>query len=316
MNHRPTRRLVGRARLHPSLNRPAALLLLLIMLVGCARDRQPDWRDEVAITTTTRADAIANLDQIDAIARRHVPDRPVDWAERVATCRTQIKQADQLGDTRRLMEELVASVRDPHFQYLALAPSCRADPSQASVLIDGDTNLSSDVAVFSSSIDVIAERLAALPDEERLRARAVIIDLRGSDGGQLTVAAGIVGFFVEVDTKLGEIVDGDTRIDLVARKRAGAAFKGKIAVVVDRRTISAAEVLATSLQRFANARVFGESTAGAASPSTVIRLKNGDWLQHPVGRFEPADVAPVKPDDLATGEDAMTRAREWVGNVE
>jgi hypothetical protein len=314
----------GRARLLPSLGPsevahpqrlggilalPALVVIAVLAVAGCVRDRSSDLSDDARLTGSMRSDSLSSLEQVESIARRRATTLPADFDARIRVTRAAIATAATRGDVRRSLSNLAASLGDPHFTVVEPDLTC---PIQTPTGLHAFANGVGYFRVLAlDDGQRIADRLQDATSREECRV-GLILDLRGSDGGQLTVAAGIVGFFIDADTRLGEIVDGDTRIDLIARARPPEQrYRGKIAVLVDRNTISAAEVLATSLQRYAGARVFGEPTAGAASPSTVIQLANGDWLQHPVGRFEPGDVAPVKPDEIVTGDAAQKRAMEW-----
>ncbi len=110
-------------------------------------------------------------------------------------------------------------------------------------------------------------------------APGIILDLRGNPGGIGVMAMGIAGFFVDkAGLKLGEMKMRDTTLKFVIFPRA-TVYKGPLALLVDSGSASTTEILAQGLQDLNRARIFGTATAGAALPSDIIRLPNGDGFQ-------------------------------------
>jgi carboxyl-terminal processing protease len=95
---------------------------------------------------------------------------------------------------------------------------------------------------------------------------------------------------------------------------------------VDEISISTAEILAGGLQDLGRARVFGSRSAGAALPSAIERLPNGDGFQYAFanyvrtggqpleGRGVLPDVeAPLTREALLAGRDpALEAALTWI----
>jgi carboxyl-terminal processing protease len=108
----------------------------------------------------------------------------------------------------------------------------------------------------------------------------VVLDLRGNPGGIGVMAMGIAGFFIGQDgQKLGEMKMRETTIRFAVFPRAHT-FRGKLAILVDETSASTSEILAQGLRDLGRARIFGTRTAGAALPSDIIRLPNGDGFQY------------------------------------
>src|SRR5262249_33546338 len=103
-------------------------------------------------------------------------------------------------------------------------------------------------------------------------------------------------------------------------------FLGPLAVLVDGCSASTSEIFAGGLQGLKRARVFGTRTAGAALPSLIELLPNGDRFQFAIANYvsvdgkvlEGAGVQPdqeVKPDRkaLLSGCDPVVEAaRQWI----
>jgi carboxyl-terminal processing protease len=111
-------------------------------------------------------------------------------------------------------------------------------------------------------------------------APGVILDLRGNPGGIGIMAMGIAGFFVDKEgQKLGEMKMRDATLKFVIFPRP-ETYAGALAILVDEGSASTSEILAGGLQDLQRARIFGVRSAGAALPSDIIRLPNGDGFQY------------------------------------
>lgn len=107
---------------------------------------------------------------------------------------------------------------------------------------------------------------------------AIVIDLRGNQGGLLNAAIEVADEFIAE----GELATTKGRQDnanlVFLAKPDGLAEHVAIAVLVDKRTASAAELLAGILRLNAGARLVGQNTFGKSAVQTLIRLKDGGSL--------------------------------------
>ena len=190
-------------------------------------------------------------------------------------------------------------------------------------LLDGGIPYVSWSSFFDPSglMPKIGEAITALPD-----APGLVIDLRGNPGGIGAMAMGIGGWlFEESGLKLGTMTTRDTTLNFVVLPRP-TTFPGPLAVIVDGCSASTSEIFAGGLQDLGRARVFGTPTAGAALPSTVAKLPNGDGFQYAFANYVSADGealegAGVVPDEatpptrsaLLEGRDpALDAAVAWI----
>jgi carboxyl-terminal processing protease len=123
---------------------------------------------------------------------------------------------------------------------------------------------------------------AVLPPEKADATEAVVLDLRGNGGGDLSIAAAVIDRFVAEGPMLvleGRTT-GDAEVDaaLLAQRAegtiatAGDPWEGKrLVVLVDGESASSAEIVAGSLQQAADAHVIGSRTAGKGV-SQVLRV--------------------------------------------
>ena len=162
---------------------------------------------------------------------------------------------------------------------------------------------------------------------ERFRtARGFVLDLRGNAGGMGLLAPGIAGFFVaEQGLRLGTMRMRNATLEFVVNPRS-PSYPGLLAILIDEASASTSEILAAGMRDLKRARLFGSRTAGAALPSWIERLPNGDGFQYAAAdyvsvsgvRLEGAGVhpdvaAPHTRELLLAGTDAALQAAvDWI----
>jgi carboxyl-terminal processing protease len=154
----------------------------------------------------------------------------------------------------------------------------------------------------------------------------LIIDLRGNPGGIGGMAMGMAGWLTEMkEQKLGTMYMRGATLKFVINPRADA-YTGPLAILVDGTSASTSEIFAGGLQDLHRARIFGTRTAGAALPSVIARLPNGDAFQYAVANYiseggQPLEGQGVTPDvevrltreGLLAGHDAvLDAALAWI----
>jgi hypothetical protein len=168
------------------------------------------------------------------------------------------------------------------------------------------------------------EKYAAAIDE-LADTRALIIDLRGSNGGHPKAVALLISYMVDDRTRLNDLWARDTGAttqhwtEAVAGKRFGG--KKPIMILVDTSTKSAAEDFAYTMQAMRRATIVGARTWGGAHPTGLYRL--GDHFVgmipnqrsiNPIthSNWEGTGVIPDLPvasaDALATAEQYLARS--------
>ncbi|HEY2936680.1 MAG TPA: S41 family peptidase [Gaiellaceae bacterium] len=119
---------------------------------------------------------------------------------------------------------------------------------------------------------------------ERNGASAVVLDLRGNPGGLLDQAVSLSSLFLQRGTIVK--IEGAHLPLVVYRARGGAEEPNlPLAVLVDRWSASAAEVVAAALQDNDRAVLVGESTFGKGLVQTVRPLPDGGALKLKTGRY-------------------------------
>jgi len=125
-----------------------------------------------------------------------------------------------------------------------------------------------------------------MPEVERsviefANAPGIVLDIRNNPGGLGIMAMGIAGWFVPEDgQRLGTMTGRDETMNFIVNPRLHA-YQGRVAILVNGDSASTSEILAQGLRDLGRARIFGTRPAGAALPSHIIRLPNGDRFQYP-----------------------------------
>jgi Peptidase family S41/Tricorn protease C1 domain len=136
---------------------------------------------------------------------------------------------------------------------------------------------------FLDPVSLMPKFEAALRDFAH--APGVILDLRGNRGGIGIMASGMAGYFIgDAGHKLGEMKMRDTTLQFNVFPRLNV-FAGRLAILLDGGSASTTEILAQGLQDLKRARIFGTRSAGAALPSDIIRLPDGDGFQYPTASY-------------------------------
>jgi carboxyl-terminal processing protease len=172
---------------------------------------------------------------------------------------------------------------------------------------------------------------AALPAKlEELHAAGAthwVLDLRGNRGGNLQTFTRLGSLFLEEGTLAVTIDRNGAESTISADGTAYRPYLRPLAVLVDRQSASAAELLAADLQEYGAARLFGSTTAGCFGTSRLFRLPDGSglWLTvsalqsglarrdvHRVG-LDPDEAVGRTRSELSSGVDGpLARALAWV----
>ncbi|MGD1032793.1 MAG: carboxy terminal-processing peptidase, partial [Opitutaceae bacterium] len=105
-------------------------------------------------------------------------------------------------------------------------------------------------------------------------ARGMVLDLRGNGGGYLGEAINVAGLFIPKGPVV-QVVDSEGRKQVDSSESDRVAYEGPMAVLTDRFSASASEIVAGALQNYGRAVVIGDSsTHGKGTVQEVIEMRS------------------------------------------
>ena len=103
----------------------------------------------------------------------------------------------------------------------------------------------------------------------------LILDLRGNPGGYVVTLEKLAGYFFEKDTKIADLKGRKEMDPQLAKTQEGNVFRGKVIVLVDSNSGSAAEIFARLMQIEKRGVVLGDNSAGAVMQSRGVGFDAG-----------------------------------------
>ena len=162
---------------------------------------------------------------------------------------------------------------------------------------------------------------------------ALILDLRGNQGGYVRTLELLVGNFFDHDLKIADRKGRKEKKPISAKTRGKDIFSGKLVVLVDSKSASASELFARLVQIEKRGVVIGDVSAGAVMQSrfyqrelgvdTVVFygasitdadviMSDGKSLEH-TGVIPDELLLPTAQDLAANRDPVMVRAAEFLG---
>jgi C-terminal processing protease CtpA/Prc len=163
--------------------------------------------------------------------------------------------------------------------------------------------------------------------------KALVLDLRGNPGGEIATLEHMLGNVFDHDVKVADRVGRKEMKPEIAKTRGGSAFSGKLVVLVDSGSASAAELFPRVVQLEHRGVVVGDRTMGAVMEArgysasqgmdtkifygfsiteADLIMKDGKTIEH-VG-VTPDEIVIPTAQDLSAGRDpALSHAAELAG---
>lgn len=99
----------------------------------------------------------------------------------------------------------------------------------------------------------------------------IVVDLRSNGGGSLAEATSLTGLFIDTGP-IVQVKDAFGKVEVEKDPEPGIAYRGPLAVLVDRDSASASEIFAAAIQDYGRGLVIGEPTFGKGTVQTLIDL--------------------------------------------
>jgi len=155
-----------------------------------------------------------------------------------------IESADKKNKIRHIEALINSNVRPSYFNLTPETIVCR-------------------LPEFSLSDDEVDEMMKRIRTSQNL-----ILDLRGNPGGRVSMEQRLVGSFFDHDVKVGDEQERKKTSERIARTRGpNKIFQGKVFVLIDSQSYSAAEVFARIMQLEKRGMVIGDRSGGKVMTS-------------------------------------------------
>ena len=132
------------------------------------------------------------------------------------------------------------------------------------------------ISVFASNtVKQFKEKLENL---EKEKINSLIIDVRGNTGGYLNVVTDIISMFIKKDEVIYKLKTKN-KIDSITDKTVEYRTY-PVAILADRGSASASELLIGAFSETYNAKIIGENTYGKGKVQKVFELSSGALLKY------------------------------------
>jgi carboxyl-terminal processing protease len=125
---------------------------------------------------------------------------------------------------------------------------------------------------------------AALRRLQKARVKGLVLDLRGNPGGLLSEAVKVASLFLQPRASVVSLA-GEHRPLEILYAHGRPDLGTPLAVLVDRDSASASEVVAGALKDQGRAQIVGERTFGKSLVQEIVRLQAGAALKLTVARY-------------------------------
>ena len=132
---------------------------------------------------------------------------------------------------------------------------------------------------YASATRDVARLLAQLKAQ---KVDGVVMDLRNNGGGSLDEAVALTGLFIDKGPVVQQRESGG-RVQVYDDNRAGVAWDGPLAVLVNRGSASASEIFAGAIQDYGRGLIIGEPTFGKGTVQNLVDLDR--WPANESSRY-------------------------------
>ncbi|MEO5629276.1 MAG: carboxy terminal-processing peptidase [Thermomonas sp.] len=110
----------------------------------------------------------------------------------------------------------------------------------------------------------------------------VVLDLRNNGGGSLSEAIELTGLFIDQGPVV-QVRESGGRVSVEEDRNAGVSWSGPLAVLVNRGSASASEIVAGAIQDYGRGLIIGETTFGKGTVQNMVDLDR--WPANEKPRF-------------------------------
>jgi carboxyl-terminal processing protease len=203
-----------------------------------------------------------------------------------------LESIDGQASEGRPWKDVIAALRVPEGKTITLAVRNRQDGLRdvklTSERLTPPVMVEKRVAEGATPAIVLRGFTESTPNEvsaaiESLNPDELVLDVRDNPGGSVAAMLAVAGLFTGPQPVLA--MRGGKGSDETLRATGQQRFTGKLTVLVNEGTASAAEALAVGLRHARRATVVGRKTFGKCLVHDLFRMKDGRSLLFTVGRL-------------------------------
>lgn len=165
--------------------------------------------------------------------------------------------------------------------------------SVESEMLDEHTGYIKLTSFTETSSREFSEALEQLEEEGMEK---LVLDLRGNPGGLLDAAIEIADMLIP-EGPITHVTDGSEKVETYSSGTEGLGIP--MVAIINKSTVSAAEVLAGALQDSQTATLVGKQTFGKASVQNISELSDGSALRHTVATYQTPNGRTIHEEGLA-----------------
>lgn len=257
--------------------------------------------DGIGITIISDNDAVKIVSVFDNSPAKKIGLKAGDEITSINDEKVANKNTEQISKLIKNSKKVkIKVIRDNEEKEYTIKKGTVDIPSVTSKMIDKDNKIGYiSISIFSSN--TYKEFNKALEKLEKHNMKALVIDVRNNPGGHLDQVSDIIDLFLNKNDVMYQIKNNGKKKRVYAATNSKRKYK--IAVLINKNSASASEILAAALKDSYNSSVVGVNSYGKGSVQKQYKLSNGSSIKYTVKKWytpkgESIDKKGVEPTEI------------------
>lgn len=257
--------------------------------------------DGIGITIISDNDAVKIVSVFDNSPAKKIGLKAGDEITSINDEKVANKNTEQISKLIKNSKKVkIKVIRDNEEKEYTIKKGTVDIPSVTSKMIDKDNKIGYiSISIFSSN--TYKEFNKALEKLEKNNMKALVIDVRNNPGGHLDQVSDIIDLFLNKNDVMYQIKNNGKKKRVYAATNSKRKYK--IAVLINKNSASASEILAAALKDSYNSSVVGVNSYGKGSVQKQYKLSNGSSIKYTVKKWytpkgESIDKKGVEPTEI------------------
>ena len=257
--------------------------------------------DGIGITIISDNDAVKIVSVFDNSPAKKIGLKAGDEITSINDEKVANKNTEQISKLIKNSKKVkIKVIRDNEEKEYTIKKGTVDIPSVTSKMIDKDNKIGKiSISIFSSN--TYKEFNKALEKLEKNNMKGLVIDVRNNPGGHLDQVSDIIDLFLNKNDVMYQIKNNGKKKRVYAATNSKRKYK--IAVLINKNSASASEILAAALKDSYNSSVVGVNSYGKGSVQKQYKLSNGSSIKYTVKKWytpkgESIDKKGVEPTEI------------------